>query len=98
MHDGIIVFFRKPLIGVSVHEGAMARMERVNKRQFIIILVLIAVIIASFVGFFVYESQYEDVRITQDWAQTADGDGNNSYNGEIVGGDYYGKPESQNNN
>lgn len=88
----------KQAVPFIVHEGAMARMERVNKRQFIIILVLIAVIVASFVGFFVYESQYEDVRITQDLAQTADGDGNNSYNGEIVGGDYYGKPADQNDN
>lgn len=81
-----------------VHEGAMARMERVNKRQFIIILVLIAVIVASFVGFFVYESLYEDVTISQDVSQSAEGDGNNSYNGEVVGGDYYGKPADQNDN
>lgn len=80
-----------------VHEGILARMERSNRRLFIIVIVLIAVLAASWIGFVVYESQFEDVSISQDVSQDADGGGNNSYNGEIVGGDYYGIPTNQDN-
>lgn len=80
-----------------VHEGILARMERSNRRLFIIVLVLIVVLAASWIGFVVYESQFEEVSISQDVSQDADGGGNNSYNGEIVGGDYYGQSANQDN-
>lgn len=56
-----------------VHEGILARMERSNRRLFIIVLVLIVVLAASWIGFVVYESQFEDVSVSQD-VDTGDGD------------------------
>lgn len=72
-----------------VHEGILWRMERTQKRLVAIILVLIALLAASWIGFFVYESQFEDVVITAD--QQAD-TGNNY----AVGGDMIGETEGNN--
>lgn len=46
------------------HESAMARMERANKRSFIIILILIFALIATNTGWIIYESQFETVETT----------------------------------
>lgn len=67
-------------------EAALAAQERSNRRMFIIILVLIAVLIVSWAGFIWYESQFETVEQTRTVEQQADGDGNY----QLVGGDYYG--------
>lgn len=75
----------------TVHKDIVAWLQRSNKRLFIIVLVLIALLAASWVGFFIYESQFEDVVITHEVSQDTDSGGNNSYSGEIVGGDYYGE-------
>ena len=76
-----------------VHEGEMVRMERMNRRLWIVILVLIAVMIATNIAWFIYESQFEDVSVNQDVQQeTSDGDIH------FVGGDYYGKATDTNNN
>ena len=70
-----------------VHEGDMERLERANKRQFVIILVLIIALICSNVGWIYYESQFEDevTTITQD-----NKDGINNYignDGDIYNGE-----------
>ena len=46
------------------HEKDMARMERVNFHQWIVILVLIVALVASNVGWVIYENQFEDVVTT----------------------------------
>lgn len=56
-----------------VHEGMMARMERTQKRIWVLCVILITLLAASWVGFFVYESQYEDVSVSQD-VDTGEGD------------------------
>lgn len=51
------------------HESMMARLERITHRQWIVILVLILALVASNVGWIVYESQwetYDEVTVTQD--------------------------------
>lgn len=48
-------------ISYLAHESAMARMERANKRSFIIILILILALIATNTGWIIYESQFETV-------------------------------------
>lgn len=73
----------------------MTRMERTIQRQWLTIIILIVAIISMFVGFVIYERQFEEQVITQDVSQNADG-GDNSYTGNIIGGDFYGEPESQN--
>ena len=44
-----------------VHEADMARMERTNKRNTIIIVLLIIALLASWIGFMAYESKFETV-------------------------------------
>ena len=62
------------------HESAMARMERANKRSFIIILILILALIATNTGWIIYESQFETVETTTIKAEQIGADVN------IVGG------------
>lgn len=69
------------------HEADMARMERGNKRAWVLNIILAVLLLASWAGFLVYESQFEYVtETTQEVVQTADGESNNRF----VGGDIYG--------
>lgn len=68
-----------------VHEGDMARMERSNKRLWIVIILLILLLVGSNLCWIYYESSFEDVVITQENA-----DGYNNYignDGDIVNGE-----------
>lgn len=52
-----------------------------SKRKDIIIVILIGVILAMIIGFFIYENQFEvvaDTETTTEYSQEADTDGNNS--------------------
>ena len=60
-----------------VYESAMARMERANKRLWIIVIILIATLIATNAGWIYYESQFQTTTIEAE----QDGGGVN-----IVGG------------
>ena len=62
------------------YESAMARMERANKRNFIIIIILILALIATNAGWIIYESQFETVETTTIEAEQSGADVN------IVGG------------
>lgn len=56
------------------HEGDMARMERSNRRLWVIILVLIAALIITNGAWIYYENQFTDeVSVKQD-VDTGDGD------------------------
>lgn len=71
-----------------VHEGAMSRMERVNKRLIAIIVLLIVLLVGSNIAWLIYESKYQDICIE------AEQDG---YGVNIVGGgDITYGPESEN--
>ena len=76
-------------VDFAVHEGMLARMERSQRRMFILCILLIIALVGSWIGFFVYESQFEDVVITAE--QSAD-TGNNY----AVGGDMYGNEAESN--
>ena len=71
-----------------VHESAMARSERHNKRLWIIILVLIGALIASNLAWIIYNSQFEVVEETMEANVTQENDnGDNNYignNGDIT--------------
>lgn len=67
------------MIPYYAHEGGMARMERTNKRLWIIILVLIIALVGTNVGWVIYESQFEDIYIEQS-GETDEG-GSNYFNG-----------------
>ena len=71
-----------------VHEGAMSRMERVNKRLIAIIVLLIVLLVGSNIAWLIYESKYQDICVE------AEQDG---YGVKIVGGgDITYGPESDN--
>ena len=75
-----------------VHESAMARCERHNKRLWIVILVLIGALIASNLAWVIYENSFDDYIITEEYdvEQDADGGGDNNSiinGGEIVNGE-----------
>ena len=48
-----------------VHEGDMARMERINKRLWIVVIMLILLLIASNTVWLMYESQFTDEKTTE---------------------------------
>lgn len=54
------------MIPYFAHEGEMARMERANKRLWIVILVLIVCLIGSNVAWLYYENQFADEVVTQE--------------------------------
>lgn len=60
-----------------VHEADMARLERTNKRLFIVVLVLILSLIGTNLAWIKYENSFQDIVVTQDSL-----DGNNNYIGE----------------
>ena len=70
-----------------VHEGAMSRMERVNKRLISIIVLLIVLLVSSNIAWLIYESKYQDICIE------AEQDG---YGVIVGGGDITYGPESDN--
>lgn len=75
-----------------VHESAMARMERIIKRLWIVIIVLIILLASTNAAWIWYESQWEDVTsYMQEVTQETDGGGSNNF----VGGDYYGQTDSK---
>lgn len=76
-----------------VHEADMARLERTNKRLFIVVLVLILSLIGTNCGWLVYESQFQVEQTTvEQEVDTGEGDA------VVVGiGDIYGEGEADGN-
>lgn len=73
-----------------VHEMEMTRLERINKRFLIIILVIFLAFVGTNAGWIIYESQFEDIYVSQE-----NEDGYNNYIGND--GDIY-NGESKTNN
>lgn len=49
-----------------VHEGEINRLERINKRFFILLLIVFFALVGTNAYWIWYESQFEDVVVTQD--------------------------------
>lgn len=79
------------MIPYFVHEGEMSRAERTNKRMWILVIILIVALIATNLGWIIYENQYSDVVKTTEIEAEQDG----SYN-FVSGGDLSYGTESQN--
>ena len=77
------------------HEGDMARMERANKRLFILLLIIPTILIIALVGtnaaWISYENSFEDKVEIEAEQETSEG---SNY---IVGGDFNGQAESKDN-
>ena len=85
--------YREALENVGTYnlEAMMARMDRIIKRLWIVILLLIVLLVASNCAWLWYESQYETETVTtQTVTQHTDTGGNNDF----VGGDKVGYSES----
>ena len=76
-------------IPYAAHQGIVATMERVNKRLWITLVILIFLLVGSNIGWLVYESQFEEVTEEYEISQDADSGNNNSIinGGEIVNGE-----------
>lgn len=82
-------------IDYIIHESIMARQERYIKRLWILCLVIFAAFVITNAGWVWYESQFEDVVLTQD--ASTDGGGDVIVNGTGTGNIYsYGESEATN--
>lgn len=81
------------MIPYFAHEGEMARAERLNKRLWILCLILILLLAGSNVFWFWYESRFEDV-VTVTQESSTEGGGNAIVNngGSVT----YGESETDN--
>ena len=74
------------MIPYYAHEGEMSRMERANKRLWIIIIILIVSLIVSNAGWIYYESQFVDEVVTQE-VDTGNGNAVVSGTGDAIYGE-----------
>lgn len=81
------------MIPYFAHEGEMTRMERVNKRLWVLIIVLIVALLGTNAGWIYYENQFSEVVTTTE----IDADQQGDYN-FVSGGDLNYGAESQNPN
>lgn len=81
-------------IPITAFEGAMARLERSNKRLWIVVLVLIISLLGTNAGWIYYESQFVTMETTvEQEVDTGDGDAT------VIGvGDYNGESTTEGNN
>lgn len=85
------------------HEGDMARMERANRRLFIVLIILIAALLGTNAGWIYYENQFIDEETTKIEAEQETSDGGNNYivggnlNEQAEGHDYKNENENQEN-
>lgn len=63
------------MIPYAVHEGDMARMERTNRRLWILCLVMFLALVTTNAGWIWYESQWEDVVNTKTYESDAESGG-----------------------
>lgn len=68
------------------HEAIVARMERIINKLWIIILVLVAVLVLSNAAWIWYESQFEEMTITQE-AEAETGNAIVNNGGDVIYGE-----------
>ena len=59
-----------------VHEVAVARLERVIKRMWVLVILLIILFVASNGAWILWESQFEEVNTVETYEANADNGGN----------------------
>lgn len=83
----------KEQVSYLVFESEMTRMERTNHRLWIFCILLLLTLIGTNAGWLYYESQFE--YYTESVTQNADAD--NGGNIRLIGGDYYGESNTDDN-
>lgn len=84
------------MISWAMHEKEMTRMETANKRWFISFLIVLVMLFATNVGWVIYESQFQDIIITQE-ADSGDGGTAQNY-GTGIGDLNYGEGKTDDQN
>lgn len=77
-------------IPYAAHQGTIATMERVNKRLWITLIILIFLLVGSNIGWMIYENSFEEITTEEyEILQDAERGNNNSIinGGEIVNGE-----------
>ena len=77
-------------IPYAAHQGVIATMERVNKRLWITLVILIFLLVGSNIGWMIYENSFEEITTEEyEILQDAESGNNNSIinGGEIVNGE-----------
>lgn len=77
-------------IPYAAHQGIVATMERVNKRLWITLIILIFLLVGSNIGWMIYENSFEEITTEEyEILQDAERGNNNSIinGGEIVNGE-----------
>ena len=72
---------KKAMIPYFVHEGEMVRMERIIKRLWVTVILLIILLVGTNGAWLLYESQFEYFEETTTVEQSAEGDGDIIMNG-----------------
>lgn len=76
------------MIPYFVHEGEMARAERLNKRLWILCLILILLLAGTNALWFWYENQFEDVvTVTQESSTEGGGNAIVNHGGSVIYGE-----------
>lgn len=77
------------------HEGEMTRMDRINRRLWILVLVLTLALIGTNAGWIIYEAQYTDQEYSYEIQQETGGEGTNTYTGNTIniGGEINGEAD-----
>lgn len=83
---------RKSMIPLAMVELHSAAQERTIRRLWIIVIILIGVLVATNLGWLIYESQFEEVTTTEIEAKQDTDSGGNNY---FVGGDMNGISDGQ---
>lgn len=78
----------------ATHEADMSRMERINRRLWILCIILIVTLLGTNAGWLYYESQFVEESTTVE-QEVDTGDGEATVIG--VGGDYYGEGKTDGN-
>ena len=73
-------------------ESAQIRLERTNRRLFILCVILALMLLVTNGCWIYYEQQFEDVVVTQD----VKSDGDSDMQLQNIGGDYYGSDTKAN--
>lgn len=64
------------------HEGEVTRLERINKRLWIAVLIVFAAFVLSNLAWIICENQFQDIVATETYTADADGGGNAVANGK----------------
>lgn len=70
------------MVPYIAHEGALVRMERVNRRLLILCILLVLALVGTNTAWIIYENQFEDMTIEQE-VETGQGNAYVSGMGDI---------------